>query len=653
MEEKGTENVPEKDSKSKKTIPNIEGGEQIQTGNGGGNIESSVSRPKELKTKRCRASVKWNRVKRVQVSDVFDSCEPQAKLPKTNKQNRDIEKTHECVEKEKFIDISSKSCDDTGTIRNNESGVNDESLVTDQSKATANKSTQMVKGLNVPTSMVNEGEAKQDQRNDNSDAVQGSQASNKKFENVNATLSHWQASCKTKENSQTGNGADHFEKPADNTNTGRMSSDVSWESVVGSSTHQEGANSSIENTGLIDNNTEASSIDSSSVSTVNAVQQEQGREEGSQQMSCNTDDCVSSSQANRKGRKRKQNSETNKSLSTSEKTNSLDWTQKEKQLLLNGLKSEPGEIKWKKLARMIKTKNLAQIKSYTESFSARDSSAMVPSDTPLDTWLKICNDASSDLDDVDAKCLPQLLTIAAFEPVAQTSVPGPNYPQIYNFLSAVLRGDVSQQLAPLDAKVVLELLTNLESRLMHSDYDKQIKFLRDKHDSVLEERLRNTAIRHLEEIISTEEQERLIKECKKTGYPSYPERKSSRGRKLKTKIVGLIESVSDESDTAPETLNPKKSSSLNPVGVPVNLLNITPRLPRNVTTTLSMRSPLYNQTRLVDELKSEKERKRREKNQKRQQQRKEKQKQQKEQQQLHKQQNDQQQTKQQQEQKQQ
>ncbi|KAJ7326023.1 hypothetical protein OS493_028746 [Desmophyllum pertusum] len=80
------------------------------------------------------------------------------------------------------------------------------------------------------------------------------------------------------------------------------------------------------------------------------------------------------------------------------------------------------------------------------------------------------------------------MTIAAMEPTqaATAGSVSPDYSQIYTLLSRVMRGQAPPNLSPLDAHVILDLLTDLERRLAGHDISSQVNFVTIKYREVIE-----------------------------------------------------------------------------------------------------------------------------------------------------------------------
>ncbi|XP_029186276.2 uncharacterized protein LOC114953979 [Acropora millepora] len=133
------------------------------------------------------------------------------------------------------------------------------------------------------------------------------------------------------------------------------------------------------------------------------------------------------------------------------------------------------------------------------------------------------------------------MTIAAMEPTE--SNPGtqtPDYGQIYTLLSRVMREQPLPNLSPLDARVILDLLTDLERRLAVHDVSNQINFVISKYREIME-------------TTSAEVQPSSIQT--KTGQGS-----SNPSNRPRTQL-----------------------SSLNPLNVPVELLNLKKRTSYNLS----------------------------------------------------------------------
>lgn len=92
------------------------------------------------------------------------------------------------------------------------------------------------------------------------------------------------------------------------------------------------------------------------------------------------------------------------------------------------------------------------------------------------------------LDDTIAiESLPQVFTVAALEPSSGNTECSnePNYANVYNYLSSVMRGTTSiPQLAANDAAIVLELLEDLIHTLSRSETLIQRQFMHERYGEI-------------------------------------------------------------------------------------------------------------------------------------------------------------------------
>lgn len=100
----------------------------------------------------------------------------------------------------------------------------------------------------------------------------------------------------------------------------------------------------------------------------------------------------------------------------------------------------------------------------------------------LDVWVKLMEKVTMQGDTTAALCIPQLMTVAAFEP---TNTDGgsenlsPNYSNVYNYLALMLKGNEPVDIPPADAQVVLQLLDDLTNKLSDSHTMLQKEFLNE------------------------------------------------------------------------------------------------------------------------------------------------------------------------------
>ncbi|XP_020611752.1 uncharacterized protein LOC110050201 isoform X2 [Orbicella faveolata] len=134
------------------------------------------------------------------------------------------------------------------------------------------------------------------------------------------------------------------------------------------------------------------------------------------------------------------------------------------------------------------------------------------------------------------------MTIAAMEPTqAVAGNEAPDYGQIYTLLSRIMRGQPPPNLTPLDARVILDLLTDLERRLAGHDVSSQVNFVTNKYKEVMENQGGTTS-------------------CTQTQLPARH---------------GRAEAANNSSDPGSSSSKPRTPLfSLNPLNVPVQLLNL-------------------------------------------------------------------------------
>ncbi|XP_022800915.1 uncharacterized protein LOC111338662 [Stylophora pistillata] len=141
----------------------------------------------------------------------------------------------------------------------------------------------------------------------------------------------------------------------------------------------------------------------------------------------------------------------------------------------------------------------------------------------------------------------QIMTIAAMEP----NQPGdgeslsPDYSQIYTLLSRVMRDQPPPNLTPLDAQVILDLMADLDRGLAGHDISSQVSFITNKYKEVMQSQ--DTASSSGQTQVSSGQAEPACS----TSDP-----KASSSGKPKTPL-----------------------SSLNPLNIPVSLLNLKKSTP--------------------------------------------------------------------------
>ncbi|CAH3119453.1 unnamed protein product [Pocillopora meandrina] len=139
------------------------------------------------------------------------------------------------------------------------------------------------------------------------------------------------------------------------------------------------------------------------------------------------------------------------------------------------------------------------------------------------------------------------MTIAAMEPVqpGDGEASSPDYSQIYTLLGRVMRGQPPPDLTPLSAQVILDLMADLDRRLVGHDISSQVNFITNKYKEVMQS----------QDTASSSEQ---------TQVPS-----------------GQAEAACSTSDPGASSSGKPKTplSSLNPLNVPVTLLNLKKSTP--------------------------------------------------------------------------
>lgn len=141
----------------------------------------------------------------------------------------------------------------------------------------------------------------------------------------------------------------------------------------------------------------------------------------------------------------------------------------------------------------------------------------------------------------------QIMTIAAMEP----NQPGdgeslsPDYSQIYTLLSRVMRDQPPPNLTPLDAQVILDLMADLDRGLAGHDISSQVSFITNKYKEVMQSQ--DTA--------------------SSSGQTQVPS--------------GQAEPTCSTSDPKASSSGKPKTplSSLNPLNIPVSLLNLKKSTP--------------------------------------------------------------------------
>jgi len=188
---------------------------------------------------------------------------------------------------------------------------------------------------------------------------------------------------------------------------------------------------------------------------------------------------------------------TSPSPSTSSTTATV-WSLEEKQRFVAGLSSgDPfrktdGNINWNVLTKSIGTKSMREVKEFAKNFNALENGKTYEefnSKAAVDVWRELASKLTMPGDDIDCVCIPQVLTVAALEPVKNNKTTyEPNYGNIYNYLSCVTRGTNAPDLPVDDAIVVLGLLEDLikwlsksqtliQREFMHARYAELRKYL--------------------------------------------------------------------------------------------------------------------------------------------------------------------------------
>ncbi|XP_012567091.1 uncharacterized protein LOC100199488 isoform X1 [Hydra vulgaris] len=171
------------------------------------------------------------------------------------------------------------------------------------------------------------------------------------------------------------------------------------------------------------------------------------------------------------------------------------WTFEEKQRFVNGLSMGPpvrkpdGNVDWVRLKKIVGTKTLKEVKDFANYFNSIEQGFFYPefqTKAAVDVWRYLATCLSKD-DAVADACVPQVLTVAGFEPVGCSSSPtdySPNYQNIYNYLAAATRGTNLPDVSPIDAAVILELLEDVVRSLSCSETLIQRDFMHKRYSEL-------------------------------------------------------------------------------------------------------------------------------------------------------------------------
>jgi len=164
------------------------------------------------------------------------------------------------------------------------------------------------------------------------------------------------------------------------------------------------------------------------------------------------------------------------------------WTLKEKQKFVLGLtkcgsfkKRTDGTVNWQVLTKYIGTKSTKEVKEFAKYYNALENGKIYEefsSKAAVDVWRCLAGNLVMPGDNIANICIPQVLTVAALEPVEKSeNINLPNFCNIYNYLSSVTRGTEAPELHANDASVVLELLEDLIKWLSKSHTLVQREFM--------------------------------------------------------------------------------------------------------------------------------------------------------------------------------
>lgn len=218
----------------------------------------------------------------------------------------------------------------------------------------------------------------------------------------------------------------------------------------------------------------------STTTTTPVVKRGRGRPKRSQQDSENVGPSKKKGQGSTEPKRKTQQQQPNST-----------WTLEEKQIFARGLSSlrkPDGTINWSILTKSIGTKSMKEVKEFARSFNALHNGSTYEefsTKAAVDVWRQLAGKLTMPGDDIDSVCIPQVLTVAALEPVKQNKTYGskqPNYGNIYNYLSAVTRdADLPPELPVEDAIVMLDLLEDLIKWLSSSDTLVQREFMHQRY----------------------------------------------------------------------------------------------------------------------------------------------------------------------------
>jgi len=161
------------------------------------------------------------------------------------------------------------------------------------------------------------------------------------------------------------------------------------------------------------------------------------------------------------------------------------WSLQDKQRFVTGLSLGPplratnGSVNWQELSRFIGNKSVYQVKDYARKLNNVENGGRYPEFNDrvvIDIWRDLA--AASASDKTAEFCFPQVLTVAALEPKPTS---GPDYKKIYNYLSAVTRGTEAEELGPLEAAVVVDLIDDLIDTLSSSEALLQRELLHERY----------------------------------------------------------------------------------------------------------------------------------------------------------------------------
>lgn len=172
------------------------------------------------------------------------------------------------------------------------------------------------------------------------------------------------------------------------------------------------------------------------------------------------------------------------------------WTLQDKQKFVYGLsnkcgtfkKKTDGTVNWQVLTKYIGTKSLKEVQTFARYYNSLESGKIheeFENKAAIDVWRNLADNLVMPGDNIANICIPQVLTVAALEPVENNdnNINQPNFCNIYNYLSSITRGTEAPELPANDAAVLLDLLEDL------------IKWLSESHSLVQREYMHNQFVK--------------------------------------------------------------------------------------------------------------------------------------------------------------